>query len=361
MQYIVEPTDCRKRAVSIVTVQCTKVQCKYSKLPQRNRIVKGVDALIELSDLTYLVAVQDKGTLSAVAKALHISQPVLTRRMQKLEEKFGVPLFERRKNRIALNADGILAAGYARKILLQAQNMVELVRTQAQVRSTILLDSNAPGPMLELMQRMLKNYPGMIVSMNRNYVRIQNSLSIGACSYIPVLELLEHITRNYPELQVTVEVKDEKFLPDELASGRYRTVILPQELRSPDLVCRPCGQEHFFAALPQNHPLAVRQSVSLTELDGEKMLVFPGNEAWLSIAKDRMPHSSFSSQPMSDLMEELYRTPELPFFTSDILDRQLGHPKDRVLIPLADAEASVTYYAAYKKSDESRLEKLFHP
>ena len=59
--------------------------------------------MIETYLLENLVAFGDYGTLSEAAEKLHVSQPSLTRSMQKLEDEIGVPLFERTKNRISLN------------------------------------------------------------------------------------------------------------------------------------------------------------------------------------------------------------------------------------------------------------------
>ncbi|NUP28136.1 MAG: LysR family transcriptional regulator, partial [Nocardia sp.] len=50
---------------------------------------------MELRQLRYFVEVFDRGSLSGAAKALLISQPALTRRIQQLERECGVPLFER--------------------------------------------------------------------------------------------------------------------------------------------------------------------------------------------------------------------------------------------------------------------------
>ena len=55
--------------------------------------------MLELFQLEQLVAFADSGTLSKAAEHLHISQPTLTRAMQKLEDEFGVPLFQRSMER----------------------------------------------------------------------------------------------------------------------------------------------------------------------------------------------------------------------------------------------------------------------
>ena len=44
--------------------------------------------MLELFQLEQLVAFADSGTLSKAAEHLHISQPTLTRAMQKLEDEF---------------------------------------------------------------------------------------------------------------------------------------------------------------------------------------------------------------------------------------------------------------------------------
>ncbi len=62
--------------------------------------------MIETYLLEALVAFKDCQTLSAASEKLHISQPALSRSMQKLEEILGVSLFERAKNRLSLNSTG---------------------------------------------------------------------------------------------------------------------------------------------------------------------------------------------------------------------------------------------------------------
>ena len=60
--------------------------------------------MIEFEQLIHLVAFYEHQTLSEAAKHLHISQPVLTRSMQKLEEShyFNVQKIEYRLMRLDL-------------------------------------------------------------------------------------------------------------------------------------------------------------------------------------------------------------------------------------------------------------------
>ena len=70
---------------------------------------------MELERLRQLECTADLGTFSAAAKALHISQPALSRSMQRLEADLGVSLFERVGKRSSLSPTGIAALEWARQ------------------------------------------------------------------------------------------------------------------------------------------------------------------------------------------------------------------------------------------------------
>ena len=55
----------------------------------------------DLDDLRGFVAVVELGSFHAAADALHLSQPALTRRLQKLEATLGVQLVDRVLDRLA--------------------------------------------------------------------------------------------------------------------------------------------------------------------------------------------------------------------------------------------------------------------
>ena len=120
--------------------------------------------MLELYQLRQLVAVAEWGTVSRAAEQLHLSQPALSRSLQKLEESFQVPLFDRKKNKIALNQNGEMAVAYARQILGQAQDMTERVRAFARSQHTILIGSCAPVPLWEILPLAAALYPEMTIA-----------------------------------------------------------------------------------------------------------------------------------------------------------------------------------------------------
>ena len=120
--------------------------------------------MIESYLLEHLVVFSEHRTLSETASVLHLTQPTLTRSMNKLEETFGVPLFTREKKRIRLNENGWMAARYAKEILREEEKMIAQVKALDRRRRTITVGSCAPGPMMELVPFLTDAFTGMTVS-----------------------------------------------------------------------------------------------------------------------------------------------------------------------------------------------------
>lgn len=57
--------------------------------------------------------------------------------------------------------------------------------------------------------------------------------------------------------------------------------------------------------------------------------------------------------------DELVQSSVLPSFISDVIIRLIGKPENRVIVPILDPEASVTYYAVCLKENMKKLHSLF--
>lgn len=85
------------------------------------------DRGVSLDQIRYFVAVAEAGTTRAAAKALHVSQPPLSRQIRALEEEVGAPLFQRASTGMRLLPAGRRFYERATHILSQ----VELLRSEA--------------------------------------------------------------------------------------------------------------------------------------------------------------------------------------------------------------------------------------
>ena len=54
---------------------------------------------MELDQLRQMIAIEEAGTMSAAADVLSLSQPALSRSVQRLEAELGAELFDRGRNR----------------------------------------------------------------------------------------------------------------------------------------------------------------------------------------------------------------------------------------------------------------------
>ena len=83
---------------------------------------------MELSQLRYFITVSRLGNMSKAAETLFVSQPNLSTSISRLEEEVGVPLFERRRGRIALNQNGALLLKSVEQALSILDSGVQAVR-----------------------------------------------------------------------------------------------------------------------------------------------------------------------------------------------------------------------------------------
>ena len=275
--------------------------------------------MFELHQLEQLIAVAKCATLSRAGEGLHISQPALSRSMQKLESELQVELFLRSKNKIELNDNGRLAVEYARKVMGQANDMMEQVRSYDRNQRTIFIGSCAPAPLWEL---------------------------------TPVLSTL------YPNKAVSSEMKDPDVLLQGLMRNDYQIIILPEPVESEELYCTRWGEEHLLFSLPPAHPLSGSKGLHLSDMDGETMLLFSQIGFWKRIPSEKMKSSHFLVQKESYDFEELIRHSALPYFSSDLAVRQQGTIPNRIFIPILDPEANITYYFVTKKQSRNRFSAL---
>lgn len=266
--------------------------------------------VFEIYQLEQLLAFAECGTLSGAAERLHLSQPALSRSMQRLEAELQVPLFDRQKNKIEFNENGRMAAEYARQVMEKCQDMISRVQAFDRSRRTILLGSCAPAPLWEIP---------------------------------PVLSDL------YPDRTISSEMRENRVLLQGLRDGVYQLIILPYPVEEPGIAYVKYGEEHLFFSLPPAHPLSGSRALHMRDLNGETMLLRNRLGFWRELTVRKMPDTRFLEQ--EDMaFDELVRSSALPIFTTDVALAREGTPLNRVNIPILDEEANVTYYCLYKPS-----------
>lgn len=261
--------------------------------------------MLNLSDLDQLVAFADCGTLSRAAEALHISQPTITRTMQRLEEDFGAPLFDRGRNHIALNATGERAVEHARKLLFEAEQAVRVVQA---------------------------------------FDRSQREISVASCAPAPLWSLLPQLSARFPENTISSRVMD---TPDVLAgfsAGDYTLAILPGACEDDALCDTPFLREVLSVCVPLTHPLVGAETLSFSQLNGYNCLLRDELGFWTRLVKEQMPASRFLVQTDAFEFAELVRHSTLLSFSTNLATVENLSTANHTIIPLSDPAADVTYH-----------------
>ena len=275
--------------------------------------------MIDIYLLEQLLAFHDYGTLSAASEKLHLSQPALSRSMRKLEDILGVNLFERQKNKITLNENGIMAAQYAAKILDQEREMVERIRA---------------------------------------FDRSRHTITLGSCAPAPIFRLTPLLSQTYPDMTIASEIKKDDTLLRGLSDNTYQMIVLTHPVESDTLESIRWMNEHLYVTLPPAHPLAGRDGIRLHELNGQTMLLYSQIGFWYDLCMEKMPNTRFLVQDEYEALGELVQASALPAFSTNLVRSEDKRHLNRAFIPVLDPEANVDYCCIIQKKSKAFLNRF---
>ncbi|MBS2016085.1 MAG: LysR family transcriptional regulator [Deltaproteobacteria bacterium] len=125
---------------------------------------------MDLRDLRYFAAIAENGSMTAAAKALHVSQPTLTVAMQNLEEELGTQLFVRDRSGVKLTSTGEALLEHAREIFLLLERAEARVKgLEREDQGTFVLGSNESlGAYFlpDFMARFLRDHPSIELTLH---------------------------------------------------------------------------------------------------------------------------------------------------------------------------------------------------
>lgn len=275
--------------------------------------------MIELHQLKQLITISEEQTLSKAAQRLYISQPALTRSIQKLESELGVTLFDRTKNKAILNENGKEAVKYAKKIINDTCKMKTHLIEFDKNNKTFHIGTIAPAPLWPIEYILKNHYPNSI---------LQN------------------------------EMVDEDTLIKGLNNNHYSLIILNHPIESNDDINIKIFDEHLYLSVPPTHEFASLKEISFQQLDGTSVLLRSKLGYWRTLKERVIPHSNLLFQDDDIIMNELIKHSSLPSFRTNISLLRLKEDENRIYIPFSNKEAKVTFYAIYKKENEKYFSLL---
>ena len=257
---------------------------------------------MELLQLRYFCTVAELESVTAAAKRYLLPQPAMSITVKKLETELGRPLFDRVGNRIRLNDDG-------RRFYQYARQAIDLLDTAV----TTFSDTDEPNGEVRL-----------LVQTNRfDVVRI-----------VSEFQKLHPLVRFYVSHSYAASPED----------FDLRVFVLHHPPEETDAIS--VFHERMVLAVPDEHPLAVRTAVRISELRDECFILLPPGSGSRAVAMELCRKSGFTPQSVVECDD--------PHCRRKYIAAGLGvafapeHPSERLLdeairlIPIDDEDAMRT-------------------
>jgi DNA-binding transcriptional LysR family regulator len=207
---------------------------------------------MELRQVQLFLAAAEEGSITAAARKMNLTQPALSRQIKALEEELDTELFTRGAHSVALTAAGRVLVEEGKKLVERAERVVKLVRAEA-----------AGEPL-----------------------RIGYAPSLAG----PLLGLaLERFSQIHPRVRVQLFDCSSAEMREGLLSGKFDVVVTVPWGGDPAAVRWAQVRRHpMRLAVPMSHAFAGRTKVPLSELNGQRLLLFSRSdypEYWQGVTR----------------------------------------------------------------------------
>ena len=187
-----------------------------SEDPESNppREIAGFRALLDLRDLHCVIAIAHWGSFMRAARTLNMTQPSVSARVRQLEERLGVPLFERQPRGVRPTSEGEIFLAGAREVLTRANTLMD---------DMVSIAGSTPTGL----------------------VRIGLPMSLTKLLTIPILD---RCREELPGVKVRIVESLSGYISNWLIDGQLDLGVLFGKESAPGLVSRPVVEEYLLVA-----------------------------------------------------------------------------------------------------------------
>ena len=192
---------------------------------------------VSMSDLRGFATVAELGSFQAAAYVLHISQPALSRRVQKLEEALGVKLLERSTRRISLSTVGRDFLPRARRLLDELDSSLLSVRGIAERTAGQITVACVP-----------------------------------TAAYYFLPEVIKSFSQDYPRIRVRIIDEGASLVLKSVLQGEADLGLNLLGFDEPEIEFESLLVEPFMLVCLRDHPLAKKKEVQWADLMPYKLI-----------------------------------------------------------------------------------------
>jgi molybdate transport repressor ModE-like protein len=226
-----------------------------------------MDLSMDLRHLRTLAEIADRGSFSAAAEALGISQPAVSQQVRTLERELGEPLIDRRGRRVVLTARGELVHRYARRTLA--------------LRDEFERDFAEAGDELA----------GLLV--------VGSSTGLGE-HVLPLL--LGSFHEQHPTVSVTLRVESTVEIIDRVLERDLELGVVGAVRPHRALVYDPFLEDKIILAVPAQHRFAGR-SIALDELRAEPLILMQSGAGVRTVIDEELRRAGVRQRDLRVAME----------------------------------------------------------
>ena len=277
---------------------------------------------MDLAQLHQFKTIAELGNITAAANMLYISQPALTKSLQKLEEELGYTLFDRKKKKLHLNVAGKIVLRFATDVLTAQQTMQKNLGAQFDGTRTIRIGT----VFIQLMRYLLPRY----------------------CA--------EKAT---PEVSLSVFAESD--LEFAFRNREIDLAISGAPFRGEGICSMQIGGRKTLISVPASSPLYHHDVLDYHDLDGQLFLEVTNAKAseWANAfyRKLRQMHIETRTVRIDDYYLYLKLLPTSPYLALSSTVARLCEEdvSSRRRIPLRDDPFQTEYHFSYYKEDEDFL------
>lgn len=283
---------------------------------------------MELKQLRYVIEVAKWNSFNKAASVLGITQPSLSLHVNKIEQEFGINIFERTTRKIILTSEGQIFISAAEKLLQQADAFQKMFRNK--------MDYG----LLRV---------GIIPSITRWKLR----------------ELIPAFCKAYPNIEIEPVEMQAKNLCDLLLNLKVDITIsdIAPERHGERVDNAPLFKDIMTIITSQQHPLANRDVISLNELKDDKFIIAGDESGVHSILNEAFENAGYKPNQVSqcsqiDTVLELVRNQVgIAFFSKFLIGSSIVDGIS--VLPLKESIHKTTYLYMLKKQSSKPEIKIF--
>jgi DNA-binding transcriptional LysR family regulator len=194
--------------------------------------------IMNLGQLKIFYLTCKMGSLSKAAAELNITQPAVTKGLQRLQEYYGIKLLNRFGKKLVLTDVGTALYKIAEKIFD--------------------LEIHAEDTIREFLEQ------------KQGHIRIDASESFGAY-YLP--SIVNPVSKEHPNVRFSVNILPSALVVQNVANLNNDIGFISFPIENEKVICREILEDQMIFVAPSSHPLVNKKRLTYMDLSGQSMIV----------------------------------------------------------------------------------------